>query len=137
MLKDEEKNWYKQRARLWSKEKTARDRIKALKERFEASEDPIALAAFNPGTIYDDVYRDAFTTVKDSDLDFYGDINVDEMMAELAKSTHVPWFQQAYDKFVDGQRFASQIPGTRTYSGLTLGDRRQQTKLGELQTWYS
>ena len=54
-------------------------------------------------------------------------------MDELAKSKHVPWFQQAYDKYVDGQRFASQIPSTRTYSGLTLGKRHQGTKLSELQ----
>ena len=45
----------------------------------------------------------------------------------------MPWFQQAYDKYVEGQRFASQIPGTRTYSGLTLGNRHQGTKLSELQ----
>ena len=45
----------------------------------------------------------------------------------------MPWFQQAYDKYVEGQRFASQIPGTTSYSGLTLGNRRQGTKLSELQ----
>ena len=55
------------------------------------------------------------------------------MMAELGNQTHVPWFQQAYDKYVEGQRFANQIPGTRTYSGLTLGSRHQPTKLSELQ----
>ena len=37
MLEDSEKNWYKRRARLWSKgRKLARDNIKALKEWFEA-----------------------------------------------------------------------------------------------------
>ena len=51
------------------------------------------------------------------------------MMAELGKPTHVPWFQQAYDKYVEGQRFADQIPGTRAYSGLTLGSRHQPTSL--------
>ena len=51
MLKDDEKNWYKQRARLWSKgRKIARENIKALKNQFEASENPIQLAAFNPKT---------------------------------------------------------------------------------------
>ena len=50
-------------------------------------------------------------------------------MTELGKPTHVPWFQQAYDKYVDDQRFASQIPGTRAYSGLTLGSRHQPTTL--------
>ena len=45
----------------------------------------------------------------------------------------MPWFQQAYNKFVEGQRFADQIPGTRTYSGLTLGSRHQPSKLSELQ----
>ena len=45
-------------------------------------------------------------------------------MAELGKEKHVPWFQQAYDKYVEGQRFASQIPGTATYTGLTLGTRK-------------
>ena len=38
-----------------------------------------------------------------------------------------------YNKYVEGQKFASQIPGTRTYSGLTLGNRHQPTKLSELQ----
>ena len=31
------------------------------------------------------------------------------MMAELAQEKHVPWFQQAYNKYVEGQRFADQI----------------------------
>ena len=39
----------------------------------------------------------------------------------------------AYNKYVEGQRFADQIPGTRTYSGLTLGNRSQPDKLSELQ----
>ena len=99
--------------------------IKALKERFEASEDPIQLTAFDPKTSMKEIYKNAFTTVKTGDPDLYGDATVDEMMAELAQPTHVPWFQQAYNKFVEGQRFASQIPGTRTYSGLTLGTRNQ------------
>ena len=34
---------------------------------------------------------------------------------------------------MEGQRFADQIPGTRTYSGLTLGTRHQPTKLSDLQ----
>ena len=101
--------------------KLAKDIIKALKERFEASDNPIALAAFDPKTTYNDVYKNIFNTVKTGDPDYYGDVTVDEMMAELAKPTHVPWFQQAYNKYVEGQRFANQIPGTRTYSGLTLG----------------
>ena len=57
-------------------------------------------------------------------------------MTELAQQTHVPWFQQAYDKYVVGQKIADQIPGTRTYSGLTLGSRHQPTKLSELQRNY-
>ena len=55
------------------------------------------------------MYRDAFGKVLAGDPDYYDDDEVDEMMAELAKPTHVPWFQQAYCKFVEGQRFASQI----------------------------
>ena len=39
----------------------------------------------------------------------------------------------AYDKFVEGQRFADQIPGTRTYSGYTLESRHQPDKLSALQ----
>ena len=80
-----------------------------------------------------DVYRNAFTQVMLGDPDYYGDASVDEMMTELAQQTHVSWFQQAYEKYVEGQKFASQIPGTRTYSGLTLGSRHQPTKLSELQ----
>ena len=80
-----------------------------------------------------DIYKNAFTTVKTGDPDYYDDVTVDEMMTELGQATHVPWFQQAYNKFVDGQRFADQIPGTRTYSGLTLGSRHQPDKLSGLQ----
>ena len=134
MLQDDEKNWYKRRARLWSKgRKLARENIKALKERLEAKDDPIALAAFDPGDTSENIYRTAFTTVKQGDPDFYGDASVDEMMAELGNQTHVSWFQQAYDKYVEGQRFADQIPGTTTYTGLTLGNRHQGSKLGDLQ----
>ena len=64
---------------------------------------------------------------------YNGVVTIDEMMAELANPSHVPWFQQAYNKYVEGQRFASQIHGTATYSGITLGNRRQGTKLSELQ----
>ena len=39
------------------------------------------------------------------------------MTAELGNPIHVPWFQQAYNKYVDGQRITASIPGTRTYSG--------------------
>ena len=53
--------------------------------------------------------RTAFTTVKQGDPDYYSDASVDEMMAELGKEKHVPWFQQAYDKYVEGKRFADQI----------------------------
>ena len=80
-----------------------------------------------------DIYKKTFTQVKQGDPDYYDDVEVQDMMDELAKPTHVPWFQQAYDKYVEGQRFASDIPGTRTYSGLTLGSRHQPTKLSELQ----
>ena len=80
-----------------------------------------------------DIYKGAFTTVRNGDPDYYGDVEVNEMMAELAQPTHVPWFQQAYNKFVEGQRFANQIPGTRTYSGLTLWSRHQPDKLSALQ----
>ena len=134
MLQDDEKNWYKRRARLWAKgRKLARENIKALKNSLEAADNPIQLAAFNPGTTSEAVYRDAFGKVLAGDPDYYGDASVDEMMAELAKPKHVPWFQQAYDKYVEGQRFANQIPGTRTYSGYTLGNRHQGSKLSELQ----
>ena len=80
-----------------------------------------------------EIYKNAFKQVKEGDPDYYDDVSVQDMMDELAKPKHVPWFQQAYDKYVEGQRFADQIPGTRTYSGLTLGSRHQPTKLSELQ----
>ena len=65
MLEDDEKKWYKQRARLWSKgRKLARENVKALKERFEAADDPIELAAFNPKTTLNDIYKGAFKTVR-------------------------------------------------------------------------
>ena len=68
-------------ARHWSKgRKVARENIKALKERFEASEDPIQLAAFDPKTTMSDIYKGAFTKVKQGDPDYYGDASVDEMM---------------------------------------------------------
>ena len=58
MLQDSEKKWYKQRARLWAKgRKLARENIKALKNQFEASEDPITLAAFDPGDTSENIYR--------------------------------------------------------------------------------
>ena len=64
MPQDDEKNWYKQRARFWTKgRKRAREIIKALKERFEAADDPIQLAAFNSGTTSEAIYRDAFGKV--------------------------------------------------------------------------
>ena len=86
MLQDDEKKWYKRRARLWSKgRKLARDNIKALKEQFEATDDPIELAAFNPGTTMNDIYKKAFTQVKAGDPDFYNDVTTEEMMAELDK----------------------------------------------------
>ena len=133
MLEDDEKKWYKQRARLWSKgRKLARENIKALKNQFEASKDPIQLAAFDPKITLNDIYKGAFTTVKQGDPDYYG-VDINEMMGELAQEKHVPWFQQAYNKYVEGQRFADQIPGTRTYSGLTLGTRNQPDKLSGLQ----
>ena len=80
-----------------------------------------------------DIYKGAFTAVKTGDPDYYNDVSVEDMMTELGQPTHVPWFQQAYNRFVEGQRFASQIPGTRTYTGLTLGNRHQATKLDQLQ----
>ena len=55
------------------------------------------------------MYKDAFKTVKEGDPDYYNDVEVQDMMDELAQEKHVPWFQQAYDKFVEGQRFASDI----------------------------
>ena len=119
---------------MWSKgRKLARENIKALKERLEAADNPIELAAFDTKSTLNDIYKGAFTQVKAGDPDYYNDVTVDEMIAELAKPTHVPWFQQAYDKYVDGQRFASQIPDTRTYTGLTLGTRNQPDKLSALQ----
>ena len=44
------------------------------------------------------------------------------MMVELGNHDYLSWFQQAYNKYVDGQRFAPAIPGTRKNSGLTLGN---------------
>ena len=78
------------------------------------------------------IYKAAFTTIKTGDPDFYSDVSVQDMMDELAQEKHVSWFQQAYNKYIEGQRFADQIPGTRTYSGLTLGSRHQPTKLSAL-----
>ena len=72
------KRTVQEESKLWSKgRKLARDNIKALKERFEASDDPIQLAAFDPKTTSEKVYRDAFTTVKSGDPDLYGDVTVD------------------------------------------------------------
>ena len=79
-----------------------------------------------------DIYKGSFKQVKEGDPDYYDDVSVQDMMTELGKPKHVPWFQQAYNKYVEGQRFADQIPGTRTYTGLTLGTRNQPTKLSTL-----
>ena len=44
------------------------------------------------------------------DPGYYKDVSIDEIMGELGNQTHVPWLQQAYDKYVEGQTFADQIP---------------------------
>ena len=86
MFEEDEKECYKRRASLWSKgRKLARENIKALKNQFEVSEDPIQLAAFDPKTTYEKVYRNAFGAVKAGDPDFYGDVTVDDMMEELGQ----------------------------------------------------
>ena len=77
MLQDDEKNWCKKRTRLWSKgRKLARENIKALKNQFEAADNPIQLAAFDPKTTLNDIYKNAFTQVKAGDPDYYNDVSV-------------------------------------------------------------
>ena len=72
MLQEDEKDWYKKRARLWAKgRKAVRDNIKALKERLEAKDEPIDLAAFNPGKTYNEMYKN-----KAGDPDYY-DVTTD------------------------------------------------------------
>ena len=72
LLKDSEKSWYRQRARLWSKgRKRARDAIKAYKEKLAASVDPIQLAAFKPDKTLAEMYEDAFNKEIAADPSFY------------------------------------------------------------------
>ena len=54
--------------------------LRHSKNRLEAADDPIQLAAFDPGDTSEAIYRTAFTTVKNGDPDYYGDAIVNEMM---------------------------------------------------------
>ena len=136
LLTDKEKDWYRQRARLWRKgRKRARDAIKAYKESLEADNvHPIQLAKFNPTKTLAKMYEDAFADEIAADPDFYKDEDLeDDMEAEMAEAKHLPWFKQAYRKFAKGKRFAKDIPGREKYAPLTLGKRNQTYKLSELR----
>ena len=134
LLKDSEKNWYRQRARLWSKgRKRARDAIKAYKERLAANMNPIELAAFKPEKTLGQIYEEAFDNEIADDPAFYKDADLKtDMVKELAKTEHEPWFKQAYRKYAKGQRFADQLPGREKYAPLTLNSRNQKYKLADL-----
>ena len=86
----------RQRANLWTKgRKRGREAIKAWKEQLEAEMNWF-WTRINPAVKYLDYYRDAFRDEIDSDPTYYDDVTEEDMMAELAKSKHVPWFKQAY-----------------------------------------
>ena len=119
----------RQRANLWSKgRKRVRELIKAFKEQLEAG-DELALARINSAVECFDYYRDAFQDEIDSDPAYYDDVIEEDMMAELAKPKHVPWFQQAYCKYAKGKGFIKDIPGHKKCSGLTLTRRHQPYKI--------
>ena len=135
LLKDSEKSWYRQRARLWSKgRKRARDAIKAYKARLEADNvNPIQLARFNPEKTLAKMYEEGFDAEIADKPDFYKDDALKaDMLAEMAKPVHLPWFKQAYRKYAKGQRFADAIPGREKYAPLTLGNRAQPYQLSQL-----
>ena len=112
LLSDSEREWYRQRARFWSKgRKRAREAIKAYKDQLAASVDPITLAKFNPEKTLGEMYEDAFNAEINSDRDFYKDKDLrTDIVKEMAEAEHVPWFKQAYCKFAKGKRFADEIP---------------------------
>ena len=57
------------------------------------------------------MYEDAFNAEIASDRDFYKDKDLKtDMIAEMGKPVHLPWFKQAYKNFAKGKRFADQIP---------------------------
>ena len=119
----------RQRANLWSKgRKRARGLIKAWKEQLEAG-DELALARINSAVECFDYYRDAFQDEIDSDPAYYDDVTEEDMMAELAKPKHVPWFKQAYCKYAKGQGFIKDIPGCKKCSWLTLTRKHQPYKI--------
>ena len=97
---------------------------KAWKEQLEAEMNWF-WTRINPVVKYLDYYRDAFCDEIDSDPTYYDDVTEEDMMAELAKPKHVPWFKQAYCKYAKGQRFIRDITGSKKYSGLTLTRRHQ------------
>ena len=134
LLTDKEKNWYRQRARLWSKgRKRARDAIKAYKAQLEADVNPIQLARYNPTKTLAKMYSDGFDAEIAADPDFYKDEDLKEdMTAEMGNAVHLPWFKQAYRKYAKGKRFAKDIPGREKYAPLTLGNRTQPYKLSQL-----
>ena len=74
----------------------------------------------NPAVKYLDYYRDAFQDEIDSDPAYYSDVTEEDMMAELARPKHVPWFKQTFCKYAKGQVFIKDIPGCKKCSGLTL-----------------
>ena len=73
-----------------------------MEEQLEAG-DELALAMINPAVKYFDYYRGAFQDEIDSDPTYYGDVNKEGMMAELAKPKYLPWFKQVYCEYAKGR----------------------------------
>ena len=102
--------------------------IKAYVVEVLAKKDPVELTRYNPEKTFDRFCKEAFKDEIDSDKKFYGSIDVDDMVDEVklaANGKHKPWLRQVYKENVKGKKFASQIPGRKKYTGLTLGDRAQ------------
>ena len=94
---------------------------------------PIELAAFQPEKSIGEIYEDAFNAKIADKPDFYKDKDLRaDIVAEMAKPVHLPWFKQAYHKYAKGKRFADQIPGREKYAPLTLTTRNQPYKLSQL-----
>ena len=70
------------------------------------------------------MYEDAFNKEIAADPSFYKDKDLRaDMVKEMAKDVHEPWFKQAYKLYAKGKRFADEIPGREKYAPLTLKTR--------------
>ena len=79
------------------------------------------------------MYEDAFDAEIAGDRAFYKDADLKtDMVKEMAKEVHEPWFKQAYKLYAKGKRFADEIPGREKYAPLTLKSRNQAYKLSDL-----